>query len=139
MIVVQEPAIAGYLERRLKIKIVEPYHAIGYAADDGRPLCGFVFNGFNRSNVDITVAAEKGGLTRGVLRDVSKYVFDQLKCRRVTATIKRSNKRALKAAERFGFKYEGVLKRYFPDADGIQFRMLREDCRWISDESSPSA
>lgn len=132
MRVVQDDLIADYLEKKLNVKFSKPYHAIGFLTDDGRLLSAFLFNDFNGSNIEMTIAAEKGGVTRAVLREVSNYVFNQLGCKRLSAKIKRSNKRALKAAYRFGFKYEGISKHYFPDADGVRFFMLAQDCKWIA-------
>lgn len=139
MIVVQGPestAVAGYIERCLKIKISEPSITLGFMSGNdpknfGRPLCGVVLNEYNQSNVELTVCAEPGGLTRGVLRFLAQYVFGQLKCRRLTVRCKRSNKHARQMAERFGFKYEAVAKRFFPDDDATVLRMFKDECPWL--------
>lgn len=136
MIVIQDASVVAYLEKNLKVKFSAPYYAIGFATNEGRVLAGFLFNDFNGSNIEMSIAIEPGGLHRPILKAVAEYVFDGLKCRRLSAKIKRSNKRALKAAYRFGFRYEGISKHYFPDSDAVRFFMLREHCRWISHEQS---
>jgi len=123
--------VVKYVEDKLAIKICPPSIAIGFVAGDGRPLCAFVFSGYNHSNIDMTIVAEPGGVTRGVLRYIADYVFRQLNCQRMTAYIKKRNKRALKMAPRFGFEYEFVAKKYFRDDDAVIFRMLRDNCRWF--------
>jgi hypothetical protein len=132
MRLVEDARVAAYIEGKLGLKLSAPFYAMGFVAEDERPLCGFVFNGFNSANIDITVVAEPGGITLGVLKAVSAYAFDQLQCRRVSARIKKRNKRAIRAAIRFGFVFENVAHRYFNDDDAVVYRMMKEDCRWIT-------
>lgn len=139
MIVVQGPesvAVAGYIERHLKIEISKPSITLGFMAGDdpnnfGRPLCGVVLNEYNGSNIELTICAEKAGITLGVMRYLARYVFGQLGCRRLTVRCKRSNKHARRMAERFGFKYESVAQRFFPDDDATVLRMFKDECPWL--------
>ena len=131
MIVVDGPEIGAYVGKRLGVEISPPFQAIGFMTDDKRPLSAFVFNDFNQSNMEMTIVAEPGGITRQVIRYVANYVFNTSKCRRLTVRTKKRNKRILKLAPRYGFKYECLAKHYFPDDDAVVFRMLRDECRWI--------
>lgn len=131
MIVVDGPEIGTYVGKRLGVEISPPFQAIGFMTDDKRPLSAFVFNDFNQSNMEMTIVAEPGGITRQVIRYVANYVFNTSKCRRLTVRTKRRNKRILKLAPRYGFKYECLARHYFPDDDAVVFRMLRDECRWI--------
>jgi hypothetical protein len=132
MIVVNDgPLIASYIGSRLGITICEPFTALGFLTDEKRPLCAFVFNDFNHSNMEMTIVAEPGGITRQVIRYVANYVFNTSKCRRVTVRTKKRNKRVLQLAPRYGFKYECIAKHFFADDDAVVFRMLKEDCRFL--------
>ena len=131
MIVVDGPEIGAYVGKRLGVAIAEPFQAIGFLTDDKRPLAAFVFNDFNQSNIEMTIVAEPGGINRQVIRYIANYVFNTSKCRRLTVRTKKRNKRILKLAPRYGFKYECLAKHYFPDDDAVVFRMLRDECRWI--------
>lgn len=131
MIMVDGEAIGQYVGNRLGVTFSPPFQAFGFLSDDKRPLCAFVFNGFNHSNMEMTVVAEPGGITRQVLRYVANYVFEKSNCRRLTVRTKRRNKRVLQLAPRYGFKYECIAKHYFADDDAVVFRMLREDCIWL--------
>jgi len=131
VIVVDGPEIGAYVGKRLGVEISPPFQAIGFMTDDKRPLSAFVFNDFNQSNMEMTIVAEPGGITRQVIRYVANYVFNTSKCRRLTVRTKKRNKRILKLAPRYGFKYECLAKHYFPDDDAVVFRMLRDECRWI--------
>lgn len=131
MIVVDGDAIGEYVGNKLGVTISPPFMAVGFMTDDKRPLSAFVFNDFTQSNIEMTVYAEPGGITREVLRYVANYVFNKNKCRRLTVRTKKRNKRVLKLAPRYGFKYECIAKHFFTDDDAVVFRMLKEDCRWI--------
>lgn len=131
MIVVDGEAIGAYVGSRLGVTICPPFQAIGFMTDDKKPLSAFVFNNFNQSNIEMTIVAEPGGITRQVIRYVANYVFNTNKCRRLTVRTRKRNKQILQLAPRYGFKYECIAKQFFPDDDAVVFRMLKEDCRWL--------
>jgi hypothetical protein len=131
MRLVENEAIAGFIEQKLGVKISPPYTAFGFVSDDSRPLCAVLFNDFNHANMEMTIYAEPGGVTRQVLKYLANYVFNKSQCRRLTVRTKKRNKRVLQLAPRYGFKYECIAKHFFPDDDAVVFRMLREDCRFL--------
>lgn len=139
MKIVHDDVIAAYLEQKLNVKFSAPYYAVGFTTDEGLPIAAFLFNDFNGSNIEMTIYAERGRMTRKLLRFIARYVFLSLGCRRLSAKIKRNNKRALRAAYRFGFRYEGISKNYFPDCDAVRFFMTAQDCKWIEHEFSKTA
>lgn len=132
MIVVDGPEIAHYIERKLNVKISEPYFALGFMSDDKKPLAAFVFNDYTGANIEMTVVSERGRLNREIMRYIARYVFVQHGCRRLTVRTKKRNKRVLKLAPLLGFKYEGVLKHFFADDDAVVFGMLKDKCRWLN-------
>jgi hypothetical protein len=129
MIVVEDPAVVAWMERRLGVTFSHPHIVRGFMTDDGKLLCAVLFNNYSGSNIDISVASRR--ITRGVLRYVARYVFAQLGCRRLTTITKKRNKHAQRMAARCGFKFESVARHFFPDDDGVVFRMLRDECRWM--------
>jgi RimJ/RimL family protein N-acetyltransferase len=131
VIVVDGDEIGAYVGLRLGVTITPPFQAIGFLSDDKRPLAAFVFNDFNHSNMEMTIVAEPGGITRQVIRYVANYAFNTSKCRRLTVRTKKRNKHILKLAPRYGFKYECIAKDFYPDDDAVVFRMLKSDCRWL--------
>jgi hypothetical protein len=128
---IENEAIVGFIEQKLQIRISPPYTAFGFASDDNRPMCAVLFNDFSGANIEMTIYAEPGGVTRQVLRYLANYVFVKNQCRRLTVRTKKRNKRVLQLAPRYGFKYECIAKRYFADDDAVVFRMLKEDCRFL--------
>lgn len=131
MRLVENEAIAGFLEDKLQVKISPPFTAFGFVSNDNRPMCAVLFNDYNQSNMEMTIYAEAGGITRQVLKYLANYVFNKSKCRRLTVRTKRRNKRVLQLAPRYGFKYECIAKNFYPDDDAVVFRMLKEDCRFL--------
>ena len=131
MRLIENEAIAAFIEEKLQVKITPPYTAFGFASDDNRPLCAVMFNDFNHSNMEMTIYAEPGGITRPVMKYLANYVFVKNNCRRLTVRTKKRNKLVLQLAPRYGFKYECIAKHFFPDDDAVMFRMLKEDCRFL--------
>ena len=131
MRLIENEAIAAFIEEKLQVKITPPYTAFGFASDDNRPLCAVMFNDFNQSNMEMTIYAEPGGITRPVMKYLANYVFVKNNCRRLTVRTKKRNKLVLQLAPRYGFKYECIAKHFFPDDDAVMFRMLKEDCRFL--------
>lgn len=132
MIVVQDaPEVVEFVEKKLKIKITPPCQAFGYMTDDAKPIAGVVVNNYNGANCELTIVAEKGRITRGVIRHLASHVFNKLGCRRATIRTRKDNKALLRVAPRFGFVFEHVAKHYYADSDAVVFRMLRADCQWI--------
>ena len=133
MIVIPDaPEVIGYVERTLRIKVAPPAHAFGYVTDDGKPLAAVVVNDYNFANCELTIVAEKGGLTRPVLKHLADYAFGKLGCRRVTVRTRKRNKLVQKLATRAGFTFETVAQHFFDDDDAVVYRMKRSDCPWIS-------
>lgn len=128
MIVVEGREVSDYIERKLRIKLEPPSVAIGFLSNQKAPLCAVVFNDYNGSNIEMTMVSER--LTREVLQYLAKYVFVKCGCRRLTIRTRKHNRRAIKMAQRFGFKFEAVVKRYYIDDDAVMFRMFKEDCLW---------
>jgi hypothetical protein len=129
MQMVEAPEVQSYIERTLGVTITPPARAFGFVDHAGQPLCAVVWNDYNGANIELTMVAER--MTRGVLRYLAHYAFVKNGCRRLTVRTKKRNKQAIRAAQRIGFHYEAVIKRYFLDDDAVMFRMYSEECRWL--------
>lgn len=114
-------------ERLPSAKDSTDYQAIGLERG-GKLVAGFVVNQFDGSDAQLTVAALPGALWARTkyLRALAHYVFEQLKCSRVSVSVNHDNAKSLRAAERFGFVREGIKR---PDI--VMLGMLREECRFL--------
>lgn len=113
-----------------------PYEAIGFLDNAGYVRGGAIFNNYNGSNIEVTVYAPNMA-TRGMIRAVMHYVFVQLKCNRLTAKTRRSNKTAQKMLPRMGFSFETTLKQWYGadrKDDAVQYVLTRDDAlgKWLN-------
>lgn len=69
--------------------------------------------------------------SREFMRVCYSYVFHQCKLRRITVVVEADNERSLVMCRKLGHVQEGVLKQWFGAKDGIVFRMLKEECKWV--------
>ena len=105
--------------------------AIAAVAD--RVLAVVFYSHFNGADVQMHITSrDPRWCSRGTLRGFFHYPFEQLRVRRVTAIIRKKNRRARRMNERLGFKLEGVHRQCYPDgATGVSYGMTRDECRWL--------
>lgn len=68
---------------------------------------------------------------RKFLEAVFGYPFNQCGMRRVTAIVDEANTRSLRLVRGLGFVEEARMREFHGHRDGILFRMLTDECRWI--------
>ncbi len=129
-------AIGIWYAQQVNKPLYGPFGALGFLDKDGNMGGAAIFLNYNSSNIELHVYGP-GCMTRQVLKAIMNYVFSDLKCNRLTAIERRSNKQMLRILPRLGFIYEAVLVSYFgPDKkdDGIVFRITPEQAskyKWI--------
>lgn len=108
-------------------------------SDDAKaPLVGaIVLNNYRPGIGDIelnVIAQKEGWANREIFRVVSDYVFNQLKCGRISLTLPRGAKKTRDHAVRVGFKMEGVRRKgFYNGADAIIYGMLRSECQFLNE------
>lgn len=127
----QPQRVAAFVAQRTDCcQFHPPYQAIGWEGEDGTLLGGAVFNNYTGANIEVSLAG-RGAMTRQAFRDMARYVFGQLRVRRVTAHCKaQGNARLINQAVRGGFAKEGFRSRWFLDDDGVALVMFPEHCKW---------
>lgn len=115
--------IADYLEKKLETVLTPPFLTIGIE-ENGRIVGGWLFNDYNGSNIEISVALDRP-LTKGMIKSIRNYVFEQLKCRRVTARCRESNVKSATLIRRLGFRHEGRQPFYYGDDAALIFGKTR--------------
>jgi hypothetical protein len=124
--------IAGHLGR-YSTKIVPPYSAIGWYQHHDM-VAQAVFNNYTGSNIDIHI---HGRLTKKRIKDAYTYVFNFLKCNRLTAMPYKDNEKLSSLLPRLGFVYECILRDYQGTADEpVDVKVYRLDkvvaMKWIN-------
>lgn len=101
---------------------------------DGELVAGVIYEGINRHNLWMHVAAEPGRrwMTRDFLFAVFAYPFKVCRVRRVSGYVEASNEEARRFDEALGFREEARLKGAASDGgDVIVYAMWREECRYV--------
>lgn len=106
----------------------------------GKLLGGVVYNNYRPQIGDIMVHFAFDSpkwATREVLASVCYYPFVQLNCNRVTAIVKKKNKRSRRFIEQaIGFRLEGCIRKGFGNDDAMLYGLLRHECRWLGKEQN---
>lgn len=135
-----DDAVAEWAGKRLGLRFSRPYVAIGFLDADGTLSGAAVFNGWNGSNIDVTVYGPRC-MTRQTIAVVYGYVFRQLKANRLTARTARANKAMQRLLPRIGFKWEGIAPRYYGAGrkhDAIVYSLMPENAeKWMKSGIAP--
>ena len=132
--IISDPArVYHFVSQHMPLNVVAGMKGLGLERD-GELVAGVVYEGYNRYNVWMHVAAIPGRrwLNREFLRYCFQYPFDELGCRRVSGYVEASNEAARRFDEHLGFKQEAVLRGAAADGgDVILYVMRREGCRFL--------
>lgn len=108
----------------------------GIETDAGRLVGAVIYYGWQRSTGDIhlAVACESPLAARpAIIREVLAYPFAVLGCRRVTATTRHDDTRAIRGLRGCGFVREGCRRHAYGDAHAADWGCTREDYeRWVA-------
>jgi hypothetical protein len=122
--------VAAWAAKKMGARVIEPFYALGVEDEFGDPRGAFIWSEFTRHNVELTVYAP-GALKRHIVRGVFKYAFNELGVTRITVRCPASNKDLNKLQEHLGFKFEGIMRRFYGDDDAFIYGMLRCECRFL--------
>ena len=120
--------VAEFVGKNMEREFAPPFTAIGVLDQNGNLVGGMVFSDYTGSNIEITIYGP-GLMSRKVVSQCFDYVFNQLKCSRLTARTRRSNRLMRKLLPRLGFDYEATIKHYFGTErgdDALLFRLTPE-------------
>lgn len=102
--IVTDSRVARFVGERIDRIISPPFTCIGLEKS-GQIVAGAVFNCFEGDDIELTIAANHGAITRGFLRAMGAYVRDQLGCYRVSMTTTQAE--VIEMCERLGGEVEG--------------------------------
>jgi RimJ/RimL family protein N-acetyltransferase len=124
--------VARWVGERVGISDFGPCSAIGFVKDDNEPIAGVVFNNWHAPSdpglIEATIASTSPRwCNRATLAVIFGYVFNQVGCRRLTATTEAKNQPTRAFLCHLGFREEGVIRQGFPTDDAVVYGMLREE------------
>jgi len=104
--------------------------AISLVDNNDEFLAVTVFSSFTATNMDMHIAARPKSrwLSRSFFNASFEFPFRVLEVARVTGLIRAENLNAQRFVSRLGFKYEGCMRKAFPDGgDLVLYGLLREE------------
>lgn len=109
-------------------------HARSIASVNEKGIKGVVvFSRFNNWNCEWTAASVTPYfLSPFFVKACFRYAFVQCNLRRVSAVVDARNERSQKLLRKLGFTQEAELESMFGDYNGLFFKMLKKDCKWIN-------
>lgn len=124
--IVCDERVARFVSEKLGFALCPPYSVMGIERD-GEIVGGVLFNHFEGADVHVSLAGE--GWNRAFIEAVGRYVYDQLRCERMTAVT--ADPAVVDYARRLGGEVEGCLRSHFgPGKDAAIVGILREDWRF---------
>jgi len=134
-VIVYDARVAKFVEERLGTVFVPPYVAIG-VEKNSRIVAGCVLNVYTGPDIEATVAALRGGITRAFIRACGRYVFHQLGCERVTFTTE--NPYVVDFAKRLGAQIEGMKRHAFGrDRHASILGIIKTDWKFLDSPDFP--
>ena len=112
------------------------FEAIGLE-QNGQLVGGVVFDNYvEKTRCSTHVAGEgKCWLNREFLKVVFDYIFRQLGCKVIVASIKSHNMAALHFSKRIGFDEAGRVENGAPNGDLVVLQLPVAKCRWLEKKS----
>ena len=117
--------------------VLGPAAAMGVLDDDGALIAGVVFHAYDPFVKGIEVSCASDGArwgNRDTFREIMRYPFSQLQCRRVTAVTPRRSPAGATSPRKFleglGFVREGSIRFGFGSDNAIVYGLLAEE--WAS-------
>lgn len=124
-----DDAVRQYVSAKADGATFGPYTALGIVRDN-KLIGGVVYHDGNKDDTRVSIALEPGFFYPW--RALFSYPFHHLGVIRLTAFIKKQNKKSRALVEALGFKIEGVhpltINRKHT---AISYGMTRDNCRWI--------
>ncbi len=106
--------------------------------EDGKLIGAALFSSYNTVNAELSYYG-KHTLTVGIIRALARIALYELRLSRCTVIVPKRPSFLLKKLSKFGFKYEGVQRRYYGDANsdrntGCRFVVFKEDIQKLAGE-----
>lgn len=133
----QNPAFSAYVARALDVNGFGPHKTISIT-DEEQITAVIVYSRYAGIQCEVSIASRKPTwATRGILRVLFGYPFNQLGCERINAIIRGDNQKSISIVERLGFTRETTesgLRNYCNDGMHAHiYSLLKAECKWIKE------
>ena len=131
--------VADFVAHATGDLMTNPFRTIGIWNERGRLVGGLCLNGYTGAGIELS-GAGKAICLRSARQKLCDLVFGFLGCRRMSITVRKSNKRMRALAPRLGFKFEGIARAYYGNEDGLVLSLLSNEAiehgHWTPMEAS---
>lgn len=104
------------------------FQTLGFTDNKKNLLCVVIAYHYAKPNVFMAFASRSPRwATKGNIRALGDWAFNELGCSRITATVNKTNKRARKFDEGVGFTYEGNMRGASEEGDIIIYALHKKD------------
>lgn len=119
-------AIKKWFEESIGEQFNNKYAAMGFV-DNNQIKAAVIFDNYTGNNIDFHYYGKT--ITRGNYRKILNYVFNFLKCNRLTTIPHREHTKTLLILPRLGFLHEATLKNYYgvDDSKDALVYVIRKD------------
>jgi RimJ/RimL family protein N-acetyltransferase len=125
-LIVDDERVALYVSQKTGVAFVPPFYAIGLEMK-GEIVAAALFNVFEGADVHVSIAGHRW--TKGFAADIGHYVFDRLKCERMTGITEQPS--VVRLGERLGGQLEGCMRNHFGKGrDAFIIGILKEDWKF---------
>lgn len=100
---------------------------------EGILIAGAFFENYNGQTVMGHIALDTHITPRKWMRFCFRYVFDQLKVKKVVGIVDSTNEKAIRYDKHLGYVHEATIKDGGRHGDSLIFTMTREQCRYLKD------
>lgn len=123
--------VAQFVKARVPVDICERMRAFGWERD-GAVVAGALVYGWTGPAAWVHLAGDGQWLVRGFARTVCQYVFRDMGCTRLMATVEASNSRSIRFTRHFGFSQVAELPGVARDGGSLLiFQLLKDRCRYV--------
>lgn len=100
---------------------------------NGKFVAAVAYHGRRFHDVHASIVAMPGSMTKGFMKAIFHYPFNQLGVTRITVCVRQSNKPSIKLAKRMGFSVEGIKRKGYQDGENmVELGLLKEECKWLN-------
>ncbi len=130
----QSPVLLDWAAKVLKVNFFPAQCAWLTAVSGDEIQAVVIYHQISPFNCEMSVASngKKRWFSRQSANVWFGYPFRQMNMYRVTAVAEQDNFQSVNMLRKLGFVEEATLKNWFGNKDGIVFRMLKEECKWLT-------
>src|SRR5258706_9080944 len=116
LLVGNDEAIASWTYRKFNVHPQSVDKALGIVDKDGKLVGGILFQNFNGCDLHLSYYGI-GTVSAGICRIIARTALEFFNCGRLTVITRQKNKRLILALMKMGFRFEGVMKRFYGHDD----------------------